>query len=159
MHDVSSRSIQALRFQYRGSSACVTINGVYTDWLDNHRALDELSVKFFPCVDDQVILVPSASGLQEMVNKMNDSVKKRGTKVNVGVKVMVIEGGESTTGCDILIESQAVIEHPAWTILNDIDCGESAIDRIIGGKIASIGQFPWIARLGYQENSSRQFSY
>ncbi|GBP34263.1 hypothetical protein EVAR_13401_1 [Eumeta japonica] len=44
------------------------------------------------------------AGLQEMVNKMNDSVKKRGMKRNVGkTKVTVFERSESTTDCNILI--------------------------------------------------------
>ncbi|GBP13689.1 hypothetical protein EVAR_7021_1 [Eumeta japonica] len=47
-------------------------------------------------------------GLQEVVNKMNDWVKKRGRKVNVGkTKVMVFERGDSTTECDVLIEVKA----------------------------------------------------
>ncbi|GBP30855.1 hypothetical protein EVAR_91596_1 [Eumeta japonica] len=51
------------------------------------------------------MLAPSICGLQEMVNKMNDSVKKRNVKENVGkTKVMVFERAESTTECDILIE-------------------------------------------------------
>ncbi|GBP70715.1 hypothetical protein EVAR_51014_1 [Eumeta japonica] len=40
--------------------------------------MDELSVTCLLCADDQVILAPSACGLQEMVNKMNNSVKRRG---------------------------------------------------------------------------------
>ncbi|GBP89198.1 hypothetical protein EVAR_60377_1 [Eumeta japonica] len=47
--------------------------------------MDELSVKCFLYADDQVLLAPSACGLQEMVNKMNDSVKKKGLKVNVSI--------------------------------------------------------------------------
>ncbi|GBP41816.1 hypothetical protein EVAR_26938_1 [Eumeta japonica] len=67
--------------------------------------MDELSVKCLLYVDDQVILAPSACGLQEMVNKMNDSVKKRHMKVNVGkTKEMVFETGVSTTECDLLIK-------------------------------------------------------
>ncbi|GBP11146.1 hypothetical protein EVAR_5983_1 [Eumeta japonica] len=46
-----------------------------------------------------------ACGLQKMINKMNDSVKKKGTKINVGkTKVMVLERGESTTEREILTE-------------------------------------------------------
>ncbi|GBP68805.1 Retrovirus-related Pol polyprotein from type-2 retrotransposable element R2DM; Endonuclease [Eumeta japonica] len=46
--------------------------------------MDELSVKYLVYTDDQVMLAVSACGLQEMVNKINDSVKKKGVKVNVG---------------------------------------------------------------------------
>ncbi|GBP70440.1 hypothetical protein EVAR_41585_1 [Eumeta japonica] len=45
--------------------------------------MDELSVKHLLYAEDQLILASAACGLQEMVNKMNDSVKKRGMKVNV----------------------------------------------------------------------------
>ncbi|GBP77460.1 Chondroitin sulfate proteoglycan 4 [Eumeta japonica] len=48
--------------------------------------IDELTVKCLLFVDDQVILTLSACGLQEMVNKMNVSVKKRSMKINVGHK-------------------------------------------------------------------------
>ncbi|GBP25037.1 hypothetical protein EVAR_19517_1 [Eumeta japonica] len=34
MHGVSSRLIEALQSLYKDSSACVRINGAYTDWLD-----------------------------------------------------------------------------------------------------------------------------
>ncbi|GBP73852.1 hypothetical protein EVAR_52412_1 [Eumeta japonica] len=64
--------------------------------------MDKLSVKCLLNADGQVILAPSACGLQEMVNKMNDSVKKRGMKVNVSnIKLMMFARGESTTECDI----------------------------------------------------------
>ncbi|GBP56664.1 hypothetical protein EVAR_12343_1 [Eumeta japonica] len=68
------------------------INGAYTDWwllnlfMDNclhdfkeHECglnIDELFVKGFECADDQIILAASACGLQVMVTKMNNSVKK-----------------------------------------------------------------------------------
>ncbi|GBP77107.1 hypothetical protein EVAR_61109_1 [Eumeta japonica] len=71
--------------------------------------MDELSVKCLLHANDQVILVPSACGLQEMVNKMNDFVKKKSVKVYVGkTKVMVFERGESTTECDLIIENEKV---------------------------------------------------
>ncbi|GBP04497.1 hypothetical protein EVAR_3875_1 [Eumeta japonica] len=44
-----------------------------------------------------------------MVSKINDSVRKRGMKVNVGTtKVMIFEKGEGTSECDILIEDKKV---------------------------------------------------
>ncbi|GBP21385.1 hypothetical protein EVAR_11986_1 [Eumeta japonica] len=45
--------------------------------------IDVLSVKYLLYADDQVIPSPQVCRLQEMVNKMNDSVKKRDMKVNV----------------------------------------------------------------------------
>ncbi|GBP61918.1 hypothetical protein EVAR_41733_1 [Eumeta japonica] len=39
MHDVSSGLLQALQFLYRSSSACVRINGPYTDWFDISRSV------------------------------------------------------------------------------------------------------------------------
>ncbi|GBP61971.1 hypothetical protein EVAR_40979_1 [Eumeta japonica] len=51
---------------------------------DVQLRIDEMSIKCLLYADDQVNLAPLACGLQEMVNKINDSVKKRGMKVNVG---------------------------------------------------------------------------
>ncbi|CAB3249017.1 unnamed protein product [Arctia plantaginis] len=55
---------------------------------------------------------------------------------------------------DTLVDpsTAALASHPAWTKLDKLDCGESAVDRIIGGYNAALGQFPWIARLGYVED-------
>ncbi|GBP20549.1 hypothetical protein EVAR_78928_1 [Eumeta japonica] len=95
MRGLSSGLIQALQSLYRGSSACVKINGTYTDWFDIRSGVRQACVAspwlfnlFMDiCLYDlkeYVILAPSACGLQEMVNKMNDSFKKRGMKANVG---------------------------------------------------------------------------
>ncbi|GBP00555.1 Leucine-zipper-like transcriptional regulator 1 [Eumeta japonica] len=46
--------------------------------------MNELSVKYLLYANDQVILSPSACGLLEIINKMNDSVKERGMKVGKG---------------------------------------------------------------------------
>lgn len=45
-----------------------------------------------------------------------------------------------------------LLNHPAWKIITRFECGDSAADRIIGGVNAALGQFPWIARLGYTED-------
>lgn len=49
-------------------------------------------------------------------------------------------------------ESQSIDSHPAWQYLlhDEVLCGESFADRIIGGEDAPLGQYPWIARLGYE---------
>ncbi|GBP63657.1 hypothetical protein EVAR_47996_1 [Eumeta japonica] len=71
--------------------------------------MDELSVKCVLYAGNQAILARSACGLQEIDNKINDYVKKRCTKVNVGkTKVMMFERGESTTECDIYVEGERV---------------------------------------------------
>ncbi|GBP81914.1 hypothetical protein EVAR_65091_1 [Eumeta japonica] len=49
--------------------------------------MDDLSVKCFLYADDLVILTSLACELQETITKMNDSVKKRGRKVNVSAKL------------------------------------------------------------------------
>nr|CAH7726519.1 unnamed protein product [Callosobruchus chinensis] len=46
--------------------------------------------------------------------------------------------------------------HPNWKYLDRDKCGVSRADtrsRIIGGEKAAVGQFPWIARMGKQEES------
>ncbi|GBP80696.1 hypothetical protein EVAR_52903_1 [Eumeta japonica] len=71
--------------------------------------MNELSVECHLYADDQVIGVPSACGLQEMVTKLNDSIKKIGIKLNFGkTKMMVFERGESTIVYDIYIEDESV---------------------------------------------------
>ncbi|GBP21269.1 hypothetical protein EVAR_11664_1 [Eumeta japonica] len=98
--------------------------------------MDELSVKFFLCVDDQVIVAPSACGLQEMVNKINDSVKKRGMKVNVGkTEMMVFERGKSATECDILIESEKVEQLKKFVYLGSLFTNYGKHDRDIERKV------------------------
>ncbi|RLU16061.1 hypothetical protein DMN91_011819 [Ooceraea biroi] len=42
-----------------------------------------------------------------------------------------------------------VTGHRNWKLLDQRRCGNSNSDRIIGGKNASLGAYPWIARLGY----------
>lgn len=37
--------------------------------------------------------------------------------------------------------------HPNWPFSMETICGEALSDRIIGGKNAKLGQFPWMARL------------
>ncbi|PSN45987.1 hypothetical protein C0J52_09758 [Blattella germanica] len=39
--------------------------------------------------------------------------------------------------------------HPNWQLLNDKFCGTRGSDRIVGGKTPELGDFPWIARVGY----------
>ncbi|GBP88179.1 hypothetical protein EVAR_99083_1 [Eumeta japonica] len=66
--------------------------------------VDGPSIKYLLYADDQVILAASACGLHEMINIMNESVRKRCMKINVDkTKLMVFERGESTTECDVLI--------------------------------------------------------
>lgn len=38
--------------------------------------------------------------------------------------------------------------HPNWPRDTMSECGISAADRIVGGKNATLGQYPWLARLG-----------
>ncbi|GBP61648.1 hypothetical protein EVAR_43585_1 [Eumeta japonica] len=71
--------------------------------------MDELSVKYLPYADDQVFVAPSTCGLQEMVNKIIDCIKKRSMKVNIDkTKVIEVERGESTSKCHRLIEGEKV---------------------------------------------------
>lgn len=44
-----------------------------------------------------------------------------------------------------------VTSHPHWLLLEHRKCGNSNSDRIIGGKNASLGAYPWIARIGYSK--------
>lgn len=44
---------------------------------------------------------------------------------------------------------QNVLEHPNWPSDTQDECGISFTDRIVGGINASLGQYPWLARIGY----------
>ncbi|GBP26823.1 hypothetical protein EVAR_81188_1 [Eumeta japonica] len=94
--------------------------------------MDDLPVKCLLYADDHVILVPSAYGLHEMVNKMNDSVKERGMKVDVSkTKMMVFERDEITTECDILIESEKVEQEKEFVYLGSLFTNDDKHDRDI----------------------------
>ncbi len=54
----------------------------------------------------------------------------------------------TTSYCSISSQSD-IVNHPNWPKDVQDDCGISYADRIIGGKNASLGQFPWLARIGY----------
>lgn len=45
--------------------------------------------------------------------------------------------------------SDDISMHRAWEYLDDEECGMSNTDKIIGGADATLGQYPWIALLGY----------
>lgn len=50
----------------------------------------------------------------------------------------------------IAITKSSVVDHQNWNLFDHEKCGESqTTDRIIGGTAAALGQFPWMARLGY----------
>ncbi|GBP33589.1 hypothetical protein EVAR_32087_1 [Eumeta japonica] len=84
----------------------------------------------------RVILAPSACGLQRMLNKMNDSVKKRGMKIIVGkTKVMVFERGESTTECDLLIEGEKVEQAKEVIFLGSLYTNDGKHNRDIQRRI------------------------
>lgn len=44
---------------------------------------------------------------------------------------------------------QNILEHPNWPSDTQDECGISYADRIVGGINASLGQYPWLARIGY----------
>ncbi|XP_021941628.1 serine protease easter-like isoform X1 [Zootermopsis nevadensis] len=46
--------------------------------------------------------------------------------------------------------------HPHWNLFEHEKCGLSQADRIIGGRDAALGAYPWIARIGYTYNMSQK---
>ncbi|GBP40800.1 hypothetical protein EVAR_87061_1 [Eumeta japonica] len=92
----------------------------------------ELAVKCLLYADDQVLLAPSASGQQEMINKRNEPVNKRDMKVNVGKsKVMVFDRGENTPECDTLIEGEKVTQGKEFVYLGNLFTNGGKHDRNI----------------------------
>ncbi|XP_057338091.1 CLIP domain-containing serine protease HP8-like [Microplitis mediator] len=52
----------------------------------------------------------------------------------------------------LFCKSADITKHPSWMLLEHNKCGISNTDRIIGGKNASMGMYPWIARIGYSSD-------
>lgn len=46
-----------------------------------------------------------------------------------------------------------VTQHPNWHLLDHEQCGESLSDRIVGGTEAALGQYPWMALLGFRDKT------
>ncbi|GBP24392.1 hypothetical protein EVAR_19267_1 [Eumeta japonica] len=98
--------------------------------------MDELSIKCLLNVVDKVILALTACGLQEMVNEMNNFVKKKDMKVNIGTtKVMVFERRESTTECDMLIEGEKDELVKEFVYLDNLLINDGKHDRDIERKV------------------------
>lgn len=51
-----------------------------------------------------------------------------------------------------LVTANDPTTHPNWPPTDAI-CGISYSDRIVGGMKASLGQYPWMARIGYNSMS------
>ncbi|GBP79593.1 hypothetical protein EVAR_64265_1 [Eumeta japonica] len=67
---------------------------------------------------------------------MNDAVKKRGIKVNIGkTKVMVFERGESMTECDIVIEGEKVGQVKELVYLGSLFTNDGKHDRDMERKV------------------------
>lgn len=50
--------------------------------------------------------------------------------------------------------------HPAWKHLPKDNCGIGSLtDRIMGGTEATLGQFPWMARIGYDFSKKNKKIY
>ncbi|GBP40273.1 Transposon TX1 uncharacterized 149 kDa protein [Eumeta japonica] len=129
MYGVNSGLIQAL--QYRGSSACVRINGTNNVWFDMRRVvrqgcvaslwlfnlfmdsflhdlkeyecrlrMDELSVKCLLYANEQVVLAPSACGLQEMESSGSEDQQLTPQKENCEVPADESTASPSQKSCD-----------------------------------------------------------
>ncbi|KAK5647655.1 hypothetical protein RI129_002547 [Pyrocoelia pectoralis] len=62
--------------------------------------------------------------------------------------------------CFIIVTLDGVVldvrRHPNWRLLEHVECGISLADRIIGGSNATLGQYPWLARIGYVDDSDSE---
>ncbi|KYM76561.1 Serine protease easter [Atta colombica] len=61
--------------------------------------------------------------------------------------------------CNTAFSTINITKHPSWSLLEQNNCGNSNSDRIIGGKNASLGAYPWIARIGYSKPNTNGLSY
>lgn len=62
--------------------------------------------------------------------------------------ISVIISNLSSVNCESKMLN--VREHRNWPKSLEGECGISYADRIIGGINASLGQYPWLARIGYK---------
>ena len=51
------------------------------------------------------------------------------------------------------------MQHQNWKLFDKEICGTTNSDRIIGGKNASLGAYPWIAQIGYTIDSKPKLNY
>ncbi|XP_023341822.1 serine protease easter [Eurytemora carolleeae] len=58
-------------------------------------------------------------------------------------------------------KSSSLKEHPGLKLLSNLDtCGRSLVlQRIVGGKKASLGQYPWLANIGYSVSGSSKVEF
>ncbi|XP_066995231.2 serine proteinase stubble [Anabrus simplex] len=91
------------------------------------------------------VSVFSRGGVKEMAHLELPCEKEQGTS-DQPVTV------ENST--EILREIQKAADSPGVRLLPGNQCGVTVDERIVGGKEAELGAFPWIARIGYTRNSS-----
>lgn len=74
---------------------------------------------------------------------MGDELDKRRLELLIFSLFYLITGCCTSTAPENLIE-----------VNEEMDCGVSVQDRIVGGQNAYLGQWPWLARLGYNSKKS-----
>ena len=174
VHGVSSSLIRALKSLYENSSACVRVNGAYTEWFNIEKGVRQgcvaspwlfnlfmdtcltglkesdygirmngLTVKCLLYADDQVLLASSEEELQEMVNMLHGSLKRKGMTVNVSkTKVMVFERGDDETKCDVMIAGVKVEQVKEFVYLgsmftSDGKCESDIERRVNAGNVVN----------------------
>merc|ERR1740128_798977 len=67
----------------------------------------------------------------------------------------------TTASTTITSTSSSFNDHPGMDLLSSLDtCGRSLVlSRIVGGMNASLGQYPWLANIGYSVTGSAEVEY
>lgn len=79
-----------------------------------------------------------------------------------GVPKVVVEPTSATNDISSKIHPRADIDkietHRNINLINADNCGLKSTNRIVGGKTASLGEFPWNALLRYSSNGDLSFN-
>ncbi|KAJ8928423.1 hypothetical protein NQ314_019012, partial [Rhamnusium bicolor] len=55
---------------------------------------------------------------------------------------------------------EEIKDHRNWKLIPTKNCGKAKLsNRIVGGEVAALGQFPWISRLAYVSSSGKEIEF
>ena len=76
-------------------------------------------------------------------------------KTNISDQPMPNDSGNSSVTTDT--KNSTMKQNGKRALLPSVECGVAPGERILGGKTAALGEYPWIARIGYLRNSKYNY--